>query len=383
METWSDELSAHLDSVIATGIGAFFLVEIWSEGGFAGDRFLASATALVLSATLIFRRRAPLLPLLASVATVEISNLAVPALANTPSFLLALTVSIYACARYLRVQILPLAAVIVLAAIPLAAIEPGEPVILADFGYIAILGIAPFVAGLVIRHRQERERDLTQQTIALALERDTKARMAVAEERVRIARELHDVVAHAISVMVLQARGGRRMLDNEPEETRRALDAIEYAGEQALTEMRRLLGMLRQDEAELGFMPQPSLTRIDDLAAQLTSTGLPVDVTIEGTAVELPSGIDVSAYRIVQEALTNALKHAGPARATVIIRYGAGDLELEILDDGQGLGNGGGSGRGLIGIRERVGIFGGELESGARSEGGYAVRVRLPLGVLQ
>jgi signal transduction histidine kinase len=143
--------------------------------------------------------------------------------------------------------------------------------------------------------------------------------------------------------------------------------------------MRRLLGMLRAADDRAALAPQPSLVRIHDLAAQVEGAGLPVDVVIEGAAVELPPGIDVSAYRIVQEALTNALKHAGPARARVFIRYAPDVLELEVVDDGAGAGDGEGSGQGLLGIRERVGVYGGELESGRRPEGGFAVRVRLPL----
>jgi signal transduction histidine kinase len=180
--------------------------------------------------------------------------------------------------------------------------------------------------------------------------------------------------------MLLQARGGRRMLASDPEETRRALDAIDHAGEQALVEIRRLLGVLRETEVEPELAPRPSLARIDELIAQFTGTGLSIQLTVEGEPVELPPGIDVSAYRIVQEALTNTLKHAGPADARVIVRYTPDELELEILDDGPGTTNGGGSGHGLAGLRERVSIYGGELESGPRIAGGYALRARLPLG---
>ena len=180
--------------------------------------------------------------------------------------------------------------------------------------------------------------------------------------------------------MVLQARGGQRKLPGGAAETRAALDAIERAGEQALAEMRRLLGMLRQDDEELALAPQPSLGRIDELVQSLEASGLPVEVRIEGHPVELPPGVDVSAFRIVQEALTNALKHAGPARARVTLRYTPADLELEIIDDGRSNGHGGGTGHGLAGIRERVAIYGGDLESGRRADGGYALRARLPLG---
>jgi len=179
--------------------------------------------------------------------------------------------------------------------------------------------------------------------------------------------------------MLLQARGGRRMLTTDPEQTRQALDAIDHAGAQALAEMRRLLGVLRQTDEERALAPRPSLARIDELVTRLSGTGLPVHVTVEGTPVELPPGIDVSAYRIVQEALTNALKHAGPAHAQVTVRYTSDDLELEVSDDGAGTDNGGGSGHGLAGLRERVAVYGGELESGVLAEGGYALRARLPL----
>jgi signal transduction histidine kinase len=224
----------------------------------------------------------------------------------------------------------------------------------------------------VFRLRSEREQLLVD-------EHEGRTAEAIADERARIARELHDVVAHAISVIVLQARGGRRMLGEHPEETRSALDAIERAGEQALGEMRRLLGMLRDTDERMALAPQPGLGRLEELAAEVGTAGLPVDVRVEGEPVDLPPGVDVSAYRIVQEALTNSLKHAGPARATVVVRYIPDALEVEVMDDGRGNGAGVGSGHGLAGIRERVGAYGGDLEAGAHPEGGFRVRARLKL----
>jgi signal transduction histidine kinase len=185
-------------------------------------------------------------------------------------------------------------------------------------------------------------------------------------------------VAHAISVIVLQARGGRKVLDAEPEEARQALDAIERTAAQALGEMRRLLGLLRESDEEAALAPQPSLARLDELAAQVSAAGLQVELSIEGGPVELPPGVDLSAYRIVQEALTNALKHAGPATARVTVRYGEDGLDLEVSDDGVGSANGHAPGHGLTGIRERVAVFGGDVESGERADGGFAVRARLP-----
>jgi signal transduction histidine kinase len=367
----------YADIVIASGLGAFFVGEVLLESAFAGHRPLNVLIALAFSATLVLRRGFPPVPLAAGLVLIELANLARPAvpngLAETGAFLFAFIFSIYSAGRYATGRALLGCGLIVAAAIPLAGIEPGESTNASDIAFFVMFLGGPFVAGRIVRRRVLRER-------VLEVERDTKAVEAVAEERTRIARELHDVVAHAISVVVLQARGGRKLLADEPASAKEAFDVIEHVSEQALTEMRRLLGLLRQGDDELALAPQPSLTRIDELVSGLKASGLPVEVTVEGDPAPLPPGVDVSAYRIVQEALTNALKHAGPARAHVFLRYGADDLELEILDDGAGTGNGGGSGHGLAGIRERVAVIGGELDSGQRPGGGYAVRARLPLG---
>jgi signal transduction histidine kinase len=230
----------------------------------------------------------------------------------------------------------------------------------------------PWALGRAMRQRRLKEEQLE-------IEKARSA-AAIAEERARIARELHDVVAHSISVMVVQARGGRRVLQSEPAEASEAFAAIERTGHEALDEMRRLLGMLRRSDEEVALAPQPSLRELGRLVEQIEAAGLPVQVVLEGQPRELPPGVELSAFRIVQEALTNALKHAGPARARVVIRYGVDDLELEIADDGLGGGNGTGPGYGLIGMRERVSVYGGELEAGRQAAGGYALRVRLPLG---
>ena len=236
--------------------------------------------------------------------------------------------------------------------------------------FFTLLFGAPWLAGCVVQRRRLSE-------ALMRRERDA-AEAAIVDERARIARELHDVVAHAISVIVLQARGGRRLLDTEPEETRGALDTIEHTGEQALVEMRRLVCLLREGDEELALAPQSTLSQLDHLVEQVRAAGLPVEVSIVGDPVELPPGVDLSAYRIVQEALTNALKHAGPASARVSLRYTADGLELDVSDDGAGSEEKNGVGYGLEGIRERVSVVGGELEAGPRTEGGFAVRARLP-----
>jgi signal transduction histidine kinase len=201
----------------------------------------------------------------------------------------------------------------------------------------------------------------------------------VAEERLRIARELHDVVGHSLGVIVVQAGAERATLAPGQETTRDTLVTIEQTGREALSEMRRLLDLMRRDDEEVALAPQPSLAHLDALVEKVRAAGLSVQLRIEGEEVRLPSGIDLSAYRIVQEALTNALKHAGPTRATVTVRYAEDGLELEIADEGRGGATAGdGVGHGLAGMGERVALYGGTLRTGTRAGGGYAVNVRLP-----
>jgi signal transduction histidine kinase len=209
---------------------------------------------------------------------------------------------------------------------------------------------------------------------------DVLADRAVADERSRIARELHDVVAHDVSVMVVQAQGAARILEGDQPEVRAALGAIETTGRAAVDEMRRLLGVLRQSDEEIALAPQPSLAALGTLVDTVREAGLPVELEVVGEPTALPPGVDLSAYRIVQEALTNALKHAGPARARVVVRYGADAVELEVSDDGAGVSGAPGTGHGLVGMRERVALYGGDLQAGQRREGGWALRARLPLG---
>ena len=213
----------------------------------------------------------------------------------------------------------------------------------------------------------------------LELERDANARVAAAEERVRIAREMHDVVGHSVSVMVVQAGAERLALGAESPATREALLAIEHTGREALAEMSRLLGVLRKEGEGLALAPRPSLTQVDALVQTVQAAGVRVELRIEGDRTDLPPSLDVSAYRIVQEALTNVVKHAGPARATVVVRYSGRAVELEVTDDGEGSVNGNAAGYGLAGMRERVALHGGTLDASSRSDGGFTVKARLPL----
>ena len=210
-------------------------------------------------------------------------------------------------------------------------------------------------------------------------EREERARMAVAEERARIARELHDVVGHSVSVMTVQASGVRRLLRPDQDREREALLVVERTGREALAEMRRMVGVLRRPEEAPALAPQPSLDHLGRLVEQAREAGLPVELRVEGEATQLPAGVDLTAYRLVQEALTNVVKHAQATRADVLVNYGDSYLEVTVKDDGKGVGNGDGGGHGLVGMRERVSVYGGELDAGPRTGGGYQLRARLPL----
>ena len=251
---------------------------------------------------------------------------------------------------------------------------------------LAVFAIA-WVIGDNIRTRRAYLAELEARAARLEREREEKAERAVVEERTRIARELHDVIAHNVSVMVVQASAGDELFDTDPERARESLRSVAATGRAALTELRRLLGVIRAEEEPGGgpsYAPQPGIDYLDELVRQVKETGLAVELSVLGEPRELPEGVGLCAYRIVQEALTNTLKHAGASRANVSLRYVDDALELQVVDDGRGVrtGNGDGEpgGHGLIGMRERVALFGGELTAQPRgAEHGYEVRARLPL----
>src|SRR4051812_13340846 len=229
-----------------------------------------------------------------------------------------------------------------------------------------LFGIA-WVAGYALRERSEQ-----------AEAAEVRAALAAAEERARIGRELHDIVAHAVSVMVLQVGAIRHRLAESPE--RDALQGVEETGRMALAEMRRLLGAMRRGEEDLELAPQPGLNRLEALVEEVDRAGLPVRLRVDGEPVPLPHALDLSAYRIVQEGLTNALKHAHARQADVLVRYAPGELCIEVRDDGAGDRRNGDAGHGLIGVGERVKVYGGEMTAGGADGGGFVLRTRLPLG---
>jgi signal transduction histidine kinase len=249
------------------------------------------------------------------------------------------------------------------------------------FPELALFAIA-WVIGDSLRTRRAYLAELEDRAARLEREREQRAERAVIDERARIARELHDVIAHNVSVMVVQAGAGEEVFDSDPGRARESLVSIASTGRAALAELRRMLGVNRSDDDDgASFAPQPGIERLDELVSQVRSTGLGVELSVLGEARALPEAVGLCAYRIVQEALTNTLKHAHARGAEVHVRYRDDALELQVLDDGRaktGM-NGAGGGHGLIGMRERVALFDGELRVGARAEGGYAVRATLPI----
>ena len=360
---------AAVDRVLAVLLTVATQVSIWVGHDGAHHRVAAALFAAAITAPIAVRRRFPLLV----GTTVPTLSAVQHALWNGQSigYPLATFLALYALAVWTATRQFAAAAATIAAAIFASSAATGG----------SMQGAAPFVVVttvvmLLVRRivgDRDRRAELAER------ERDVTAREAVMRERARIARELHDVIAHNVSMMVVQAGAERRALNGADGSTSEVLRAIEGTGRSALTEMRRLVGMLR-DEGRDPLAPQPSLDDLSRLVAQLRSAGLPVELAVEGEKRRLPVGIELSAYRIVQESLTNCLKHAGEARATVRVRYDADALDLEITDTGAGSeAHESGSGHGLVGMRERVALCGGRFDASRRPGGGFAVRVQLPI----
>jgi signal transduction histidine kinase len=249
-----------------------------------------------------------------------------------------------------------------------------------NFVFSSIAFVIAWTAAFAISRKFWEADEAKAQAARAEREREERARLAVSDERARIARELHDVVGHSVSLMTVQASAARRLLRPEQAKERDALVVVEQTGREALAEMRRMVGVLRRPEEAPALAPQPSLEYLDKLVEHARETGLPVELRIEGEPVQLPAGVDLTAYRFVQEGLTNALKHARAEHAEVLVRYGDREIELTVSDDGRGAGSADGGGHGLVGMRERISVYGGELEAGPRAGGGYRLRARLPVG---
>jgi signal transduction histidine kinase len=335
----------------------------------ADHRLGAALTAPLMTVPIAFRRRRPLLAGI----VVPVTGAFASALwdARSTAYPIAEFMALYALAVWTTDREFVIGTVAFIAADFLSALLPHGGIA----GSIVFATIVVIVMAIVRNVVKDRER----KAHLAERERDVAAREAVVEERARIARELHDAIAHNISMVVMQAGAERRVLEKGAGSPHEVLQTIEQVGRGALVEMRRMIAMLRSDRAD-SLAPEPGLADVATLVTQVREAGLPVDLRIEGAPSELPLGIELSGYRIIQEALTNALKHAGDAHATVLIRYGHDSLELEIADDGPGapaaLTSGG---HGLVGMKERVALYGGKLEAAHRPGRGFAVRVLLPI----
>jgi signal transduction histidine kinase len=375
------------DRVLVAALAAMYVVELlrWD------DVRLTPAIPLGVAACflLLLRRRLPVVMVVLVLIAIQLVDEVAPGLDDEAiSIPLLMLVAIYFLGRWAKGFEAWLGFGVVVACIAAFVINDGaNDASDVAFG-IAFVG-TPWGVGVAMRLRRDREDQLEADAELLRSDQEVGARRAVAAERARIARELHDVVSHAISVTVLQARGGRRMIGVDDAAVRRSLDVIERTNTAALGDMRRLLGVLgeTEDAPHDGLAPQPSLSRLDELVEQVRSSGLPVDLEMCGEPGVVPPGVDLSAYRIVQEALTNVIKHAGSmTRARVRVTYLPDQVDVSVSDDGRLPVDSSDAtrrvdGHGLINIRERVAVLGGTVSAGPGPDGGFVVRAHLPYSV--
>jgi signal transduction histidine kinase len=371
-----------IDALLATFFVVLCLVAHFtaSDSGAHYTDVSAWSVFLTLGATVpyYFRSRAPLTVLLVTTVFVVALTVGKYQTGAAPTVLL---VGMYTVAAYCNRRDRLVGAVAVAFALVIVAISrpPGFNGASVIFEYV--LFSAAYFLGATIRNRRLYTQQLEERAAQLERDRDEQARLAVSEERLRIAQDLHDVVAHSMGVIAVQAGVGAHVIDNDPAEAKKSLEAISMTSRTTLAEIRRMLGVLRND-TRAEYAPAPGLADLERLVQQICAAGLDTNVTWEGTRVELPHGVDLTAYRIVQESLTNALKHGGPrAHVDVTIQYEPEALALEVVDDGRGVnGRAPGDGHGLLGMRERVAVYGGSFEAGPQPGGGFRVAVYLPYG---
>ena len=365
------------DVALAAALTVLVQADIWTDDGYltGGKPFLAF-TSLLMTAPLAWRRRFPLGVALVVVGAIVL-QVAVEHGSHPPDApFLAWIVTSYSVAAHADLRHALTGGVLLIVAVDLWAYRTGD-----DLVFIPVILAGFWIAGRVVRSRNVLAAELAERTRELELEREERTKLAVAEERARIARELHDVVSHTLGVIVVQA-GAERIAPDESS-ARETLGSIERSGREALAEMGRLVGMLRSDGEAGEREPQPGLARLEELVERVREAGIVVEVVVEGTPRPLPASLDVSAFRIVQEALTNVARHSGSSRATVNLRWEPTALEIQVADDGVGppaeSGRREGGGHGLVGVRERVALFGGVLATGRSDLGGYLLTARLPL----
>ena len=367
---------APADLALAVTIGAGLCIEGTLATYAAGPAWANVVVGLGTGASILWRRTAPVVTAVALVVAAALHAHLLTGIDEMITVLLLLVVVGYAAARYGTRTERALALAVVVVGLPASDIPRGVPAENVIFPLVVVLAGA--AAGHAVRERGREARLLAEHTHELEALRAQGEHSAVLDERRRIARDLHDVVAHTVSVMVVQAAAARRTLDRDPVAAGAALDAVTTTGREAVVELDRLLGLLRPDDLRAAATT-PGVEALGDLAERMRAAGLPVRVVVHGQPRPLEPGADLAAYRVVQEALTNALKHAGGAPATVELTWTDDAVELLVSDEGDGGARGPGARRGLQGMRERIEAYEGELEAGPAPAGGFRVRARLPL----
>jgi signal transduction histidine kinase len=371
-------LQPWLDPAIAVALGIVGQVVLWTGATDEGSLAVTSPSYLVISAAFVLRRRRPLL----MAGVIAVCWVTQSLLATSPTSLWALVtilVATFSVGAHADDRAGWMGGALLVAATYAGAwLEPGAQ--LGDRLFTApVLCGGPWLAGRLVRRHRTQATTLDALNVELERRRADDVRAATAEERARIARELHDVVAHSISVMVVQAGAAAQVLDAEPTRAREPLEQIRATGKAALGEMRHLLGVLRTDDDGLALSPQPGVHDLPALVEQMRATGLQAELQMPADLPQLSPGCDLAAYRIVQEALTNTLKHAGPVAATVRVACVGGALDVEVRDNGSAPPASSSGGHGLIGMRERARLYGGDVQSGRCPDGGWSVVARLPI----
>ena len=362
-----------IDRAIATVILAAGVIELFARVGTPGP--LSVAIMVVGYSTLYWRRSRPVVAGTVMLAMWILFNLAGDDVKSIQMPLMAALFAGYAMGAYTDGREARIAPFVILVGVT-GVTSTWEEQVFTDYIFPTAFVLIAWLAGRGVRTRTRLTEELHEAAVQAQEAHEEEVARAAADERRRIAREMHDVVAHSVSVMVVQAGGARRILERDPARSVDAAAHIEEVGRAALTEMRRLLGVLHHGDARA---PQPGMGRLEALVERTRAAGLPVSLTVEGEPRSLPAGMDLAAYRVVQEALTNAIKHAGAAPTEVTVRWEPDHLELEIVDTGAPAANGNGGGHGLVGMEERVRLYDGELRAGRRAGGGFEVVARLPL----
>ena len=369
------------DALIVVGIGISIAGAVLSQGkkdGPEGPMWLDIVLVLLIVGPLLARRRFPFGAPLGVGAGVVIASFADNRLVpfDIIAFLAGCSaVFLLAQRRDWRQAVSGLAMAVGVEAIVVRNDPRGQ---LGQFIFVSLIFTVVWVVGFTLGRKFAEADEAKERATRAEREREARARAAVADERARIARELHDVVGHSVSVMTVQASAVRRLLEPDQEKEREALLVVEQTGREALAEMRRMVGVLRSPDEAASLAPQPGLRDLEALVEHARKAGLPVDLHVDGDPVELPPGVDLAAYRVVQEGLTNALKHAHATRAEVRLHYDHGQVEVSVTNDGRRDGSASRGGHGLAGMRERIAVYGGRLEAGPQPAGRFRLRATLP-----